>query len=158
MRQPQHTQRGALQRLQDRPQEAPDKRPAGDDVIVSAEYHRASHEAQWQPGEQALQAPPRIGAHMWDKAVPPARRQVIDQGYIAKAVAPAPVDAVGFEGIAPVGDKERQASLRFQDTHYLDQGGPVVSDVLEHLVAEDQVEALRRKRQALASRVEDAFP
>ncbi len=76
--------------------------------------------------------------------------QIVDQRDIAEPIAPVPEDAVRLEGIAAIGDEDHGPAARTQHPRELGHGLPVVGDVLEHLVGQDQVEAVVGERQTLA--------
>ena len=155
---PKGAQRRMLQRLQDRPQRRAQARPAGDDVVVGPEEDGRPNQPEWQPTNQPFQIAPRVGAHVRRQAVAPAKRQVVDQRDVAEAVAAAPVDAVGLERVAAIGDEDHRPAARRQQAGNLPHGLAVVGDVLEHLVREDQIEGAGGEGQALAGGLRHAQP
>ena len=53
-----------------------------------------------------LDVPTGIYAYVRSQPVTKPGREIVDEGDIAKTIPAAEIDAVGFEGIAAIGDKE----------------------------------------------------
>ncbi len=140
---------GVLHGLEDEAQRAAQGRAADDDVVVSPKDDPPDDKAHRQAVKQALQAAAGIDVDVRRQAVAPGARQVVDQGDVAEVVLAPPINAMRLEGITPVGAEEHQAAPRAQDAHDLADGQAVVLDVLQHLVAEHQVEGIGWKRQIL---------
>src|SRR5512142_2294362 len=92
---------------------------------------------------------------MRGKLVAPAARQVVDEQLVAEAVFASPVDAMGFEWIAAVWAEQGDSPLGSKHPRHFSDRRPVVLHVLDHLVAQYEIEALGAERQVLAGRVHD---
>ena len=121
--------------MQNRAQHLAQSGAAGNDIVVRAKDNRLFDEADRQSLKEGGQVAAGVDAHMGGQAVAPGARQVIDQGDIAKAVGPAPLDPVGLEGVTPVGDKNHHPPARFQQPDHFSDRLAVVADVFQHLMA-----------------------
>ena len=118
---------------------------AGIDAAVVHQAHRLAH-------EQSLDAAHGVGAHVGNEAVTQRVGQPVDEGDIAEHVAAPDVGAVGLEGVETVGREGHDGAARPGDPHHLGSRGPVVIDVLDDLVGEDQVEVVVGVGQGLTHR------
>jgi hypothetical protein len=108
--------------------------------------------------EKALEVVAGVGTHVRSQPVAPAARQVVDQRDVAEAVAAAPVDAVGLEGVAAIGDEYDRSPAGSQHPGDLLGRPAVVGDVLQHLVGEDKIEGVAAEWQVLTGGLHHAQP
>jgi hypothetical protein len=149
-------QRGAFEEVGESAQGPAQRRGAGDDVVVAGKDLRVVDDADREAGEEAAQPADGVGADVGSQPVAQRRRQPVDQRHVAKVIAPAPEYTVRLEGIAPVGDEDDDAPARPGHAHHLGHAGPVVGDVLQHLVGEDDVEGSVGEREVLADGLDHA--
>ena len=118
-----------------------------DDAVVD-EAHRLTH-------EEPLDAAHGVGAHVRREAVAQRVGQPVDEGDVAEDVATTEVGAVRLEGVQAVGCEGHDGAARPGHAHHLGGRGAVVIDVLDDLVAEDEVEVVIGVGQVLADRQHD---
>ena len=70
-------------------------------------------------------------------------------------VAPSPVNPVCFEGVAAIGNKERNPPAAAQPAHHFAHCLPVVLHVFQHFVAQDEIYTSAHQGQAFARRADN---
>jgi len=76
-------------------------------------------------------------------------RQPVHKWYVAKPVLSLPVDAVCLEWIPPVRAEQHDSPTGFERTNHLAHRVLVVLDVLDHLVAQNQIKTVIGKGEML---------
>src|SRR5262249_16425294 len=112
---------------------------AREDVGGDVEFHG-------QAAEQATDPPLGVDAHVGGEAVTNEGGRVVDQGQEPEEVAAAQVEAVRLEEVETIGRVDDDAAARPQTAVRFDDRLAIVVDVLDHLVQQDHVEELIRKR------------
>src|SRR5690606_33759773 len=97
-----------------------------------------------------------VGAGMRDEAVTERRGEPVHERDVAENVATAQVNAVRLEWVEPVGCVEDAGASRSQDARDLADRLPVVLDVLDDLVQDDDVHAAVTHGERLPSGGEEA--
>jgi hypothetical protein len=89
-----------------------------------------------------------IGTYMRRKSMAESLWEVVDERDVAKMVATSPIDPVGFEWVATVGDKQDQSTAEFgrispgfsKDTNDLFHCCTVIPDMFKHFMGEHKIE------------------
>ena len=123
---------------------------AGADVVEARVDDAVVDEAHRLAREEPADAPLRVGAHVRRETVAQRIGQPVDQRDVAEDVAPPDVGAVRLEGVQAVGREGHDDAPGPRHAHHLGHGAPVVVDVLDDLVGEDEVEVVVRVGQGLA--------
>ncbi len=84
----------------------------------------------------------KIGANVWTEAVAKRIGQIVYERYKAKDEPVAKISSVGLEGIKPVGGEDDKVAAGPQHPEGLLQRLTIVSDVLDDLVQEDDVDGV----------------
>ena len=110
MRQTEPAQRRLLQGIGTAAQPFTQYRPAIDDIVVARVNDVMVHDTHGQTLEQRLQTGLGVRAHMRRQPITQRIGQPVDEGRVAEMVLPAPVVAVGFEGVETVGAEDDGAA------------------------------------------------
>lgn len=129
-------------------------RPAGNDIIIGAEDRGALDKPDRQVFEKAAQVSACINVDMRCKPVSPGTRQVVDQRDITEVILSPPVEAVRFKRISPVRAEQDQPPTWFQGAYDFIDRGPVILDMLQDFMAQDQVETAVRKGECFTHSVD----
>ncbi len=155
MRQSEIAQRCVFEELQAASQGLPEGTSACNDVVVRSEDDGAFNKSHRQSLEQMPQVAGGVNAYVRSQPIAPGARQVINEQLVPEAILAVPIDAVGLERVAPVRAEQCNAAMRLQHPYHFLNGRTVILDMLDDLVAQDQVEALRVEREIFAGCIDD---
>ena len=125
------------------------------DIVISSEYGTAVNIFNRQTFKELFQILACINIDVRSKFIAQISRQVIDKGLVAEMIFAFPVNAMGLEGITAVGTEQNDPSAGFQDPDHLMDAKPVVIDMFDDFMAQDQVIGIFFERQIFPTGVDD---